>query len=459
MKLIKFILVLLILAPVIVRADGQKDNITLAIKTLKGYKTTLTSDEAVSLLEQESIEFSNIKAMNALGVSYSTGIGTEYNFDKAVRWFLSAASLGSIESYHNLGILYKNSKDRAKQNFMEACRYFKMGADSGSIICNYNYGFMLYKGLGCKQDYLEAIKYFKISALRMHAPSLYMLGLCYRNGYGVAVDLEKAKKYLLSSAKLGYKDAMDELKRKNPENRGSDNSYTDINIPATMPEIDGGITSPNLLLGNHSGVLIVYDWSGKNVIKEMPVSFSLSLKNDSAYGEMFLNNQKVLVSAQVSTNGALKLKNSKIYLNEYYSGVAPIEYQIDHLCFEQLGNRICGKLALYSMELREPERPMYIEIFQNSVSTTQVDNSETSIFVNPNPFDSEFIATFKSDVDIPSAEVRIFNQSGVLVFRQNIGALNCGINKVHLSPNLESGLYVLNIQTTNKTLKTLINKK
>lgn len=459
MKLTKFILVLLILTPAIVRADGQKDKITLAIKTLKGFKTTLNTSEAFSLLEKEATSFSNTKAMNALGVGYSVGIGTEYNFDKAVQWFQLAASLGSVESYHNLGMLYKNCKDRSKQNFMKASQYFKMGADSGSIICNYNYGFMLYKGLGCTQDYLEAIKYFKVSALSMHAPSLYMLGLCYRNGYGVTVDLEKAKKYLLSSARLGYKEALYELKRETSENCGRDSCYSGIDVPTTMPEVDKGWASPEVILGNHKGIVFVYDWSGKNVIKEMPISFSFILKNDSVSGEIFLNNQKMMVSAQANINGILKFKNNKINLNEYYSGSQPIEYQIDYINFEQLGNRICGKLGLYSMELREPERPMYVELFANDASVKQVDNSETNISVNPNPFDSELIATFKSDVDVPSAEVRIFSQSGILVFCQNIGGLSSGVNKVNLRPNLESGLYVLNILTTKKILKTLIKKK
>lgn len=436
-------------------SNGVRD----AINALQGTSKNMSHEEAITILTSYATNDTNAVAMNALGNVYASGIGTDMDMNKAVHWYEMAAANGMLIAYHNLGMIFKNATNGVEQDFTKACSYFSKGAAEGSPVCNYNYGFMLYKGLGCSQDYGKAVECFKKAAANKHAASLYMLGLCYRNGYGVDADNGVAKDYLVQSANLGHNDAIDELLRPEPENIGlTGDDIINDSLPQAMPQVEAGFLSVDMLTGVYDGILVTYDWSGQYILGEQPIKISMNSTEKEVTGKIHLNGQKVDFIAEIDNEGKLIFKNSEVLLDERYTGGdSGVKYNLQSAVLEKWNNRICGRLYLYSTLLNEPERPMYIEIMAGAADTA-TENSGNNVYISPNPFVHDFTAHFELDEDVPSVEVRIFNNDGTLAERQSFGALQKGDNQLNITPQVRQGSYILNIQTEKKTLRTIIRK-
>ena len=88
---------------------------------------------------------------------------------------------------------------------------------------------------------------------------------------------------------------------------------------------------------------------------------------------------------------------------------------------------------------------------------TRTDPVISRIYATPNPFDNDFTATFElKDPCVP--QVRIFDQSGVLVYSSSLGQMESGRHQVNLMPNVKKGTYVLNIKAGTQVLRTIIVK-
>lgn len=449
-------LAMLLLSTYCMAQTAVTQEVVKAAKVLKGQDSSISKDEAVRLLTTAASD-SNAYAMNVLGMAYLQGIGVEKNLEKAISWWMLAAQNGYAYAYHNLGMLYKNGKLGIKQDFVKACSYYKKGAESNSLVCCYNYGFMLYKGLGCKQSYEEAISYFLKAAAKKHSPSLYMLGLCYRNGYGVEQDEEMGKYYLTQAANLGYRDAQAELRRVNPENCMED--IMDVNnVKYSLPETSGLITED--LIGKYEGVLVLYDWSGKYILGEKPIFTDLKLQDGKLDGTLKVESQLIRLNGVVSDNGKVSFENTDIVLKERYVGENGSKYRIDYAELNTYGGKISGKLGLYSLELNEPERPIYIELEKaNGALASAKQNKNNRIVVSPSPFETDFVASFTLESDTPQLDIRIFNQSGAMVEHATYGAMQKGKQEIRLAPSLRNGVYVLNIQSKTQMFRTIITKK
>ena len=141
-------------------------------------------------------------------------------------------------------------------------------------------------------------------------------------------------------------------------------------------------------------------------------------------------------------------------------GVNGSKYRIDYAELNAFGGKIRGKLGLYSLELNEPERPIYIELEKaNGVWTSAERNKNDRIVVSPSPFETEFMASFTLESDTPQLDVRIFNQSGTMVNHITYGTMQKGKQEIRLAPSLRSGIYVLNIQSKTQVFRTIITKK
>ena len=450
-------LVMLLLPACVMAQKGVHQEVLKAAKVLKGQDASMSKDAAVRLLTTAAND-SNAYAMNVLGMVYLQGIGVEKNVDKAISWWMLAAQNGYAYAYHNLGMLYKNGKLGIKQDFVKACSFYKKGAEANSLACCYNYGFMLYKGLGCQQSYEEAISYFQKAAVKKHSPSLYMLGLCYRNGYGVEKDEEMGKFYLTQAANLGYRDALAELRHVNPENYMED-IMDENNEKYSIPEGFSGFFAEDLI-GKYEGVLVLYDWSCKYILGEKPIFVDLKLHDGKLEGLLKVEDQLIRLNGIVSDNGKISFENTDIVLKERYVGENGSKYRIDYAELNAFGGKIRGKLGLYSLELNEPERPIYIELEKaNGVWTSAERNKNDRIVVSPSPFETEFMASFTLESDIPQLDVRIFNQSGTMVNHITYGTMQKGKQEIRLAPSLRSGIYVLNIQSKTQVFRTIITKK
>ena len=439
------------------------DEVMHAVGVLKGIYQDYTKEKAVSILLNAAENDTVAYAMNALGLAYMEGIGTEQNAEKAISWLKKAGENGYCDAYHNLGVIYKLGKCGEKQNFTAAYNAFIKGAEAGSDACRYGAGFMLYKGLGCAQDYGKAMELFQTASDNGNVYATYMLGLCYRNGYGTAQDEEQGMELLNQAATLGYSAAIEEMSRKNPENYlsgiiVSDSAFTDI--PASMPEIKADVNDTTLLRGKYSGCVVMYDWSGRHVLGEKPVCMSVSRTGEEISGYLLLGTDSVPFKADITAEGSLKFKKSYVSLKERYTFNGKVQYRLDSADLDIWNDRIRGRLSLYSLSQREPERPMYMELYRGAYGKTDNDNTCANgyIAIAPNPFDSQFDAIFELRENA-TATARVFDKFGVLIWQQSLGTFEAGKHKVTLSPDIRPGYHVLNISAGKQVLRTIIVKK
>lgn len=442
---------------------GQVANTSIdhAVRILKGIDTDKTHDWAIKVLESSAVNDSSAYAMNSLGLAYMAGIGVDADSTKAVKWLECAGQGGYADAYHNLGMIFKYSRCGVRQDFERAYKYFYTGADSGSISCIYDKGFMLYKGLGCKQSYKEAVKCFQTAAESKHSPSLYMLGLCYRNGYGVEKNTAAASDYLNRSAILGYRDAREELNRNNEETY-LHNLYSDSGehsyIPNSIPNVSTEINDINLIDGNYQGHLVMYDWSGNFILGEKPLTMSANRNGSEVFGSMVVGADTVPFRAAITDNNKLTFQKGNLMLYERYEQGGKVKYRMDNMKFDLWDNKISGILNLYSLKLKEPERPMYFELHRNNVDGASQEDKYSYISISPNPFELSFKAAFElqNDADI---QARIFNIYGMMEWQKELGNFKKGKNEILLSPNIKPGKYILSIKAGKQTLRTIIIKE
>ncbi len=437
--------------------SGQEEDIDVAIKTLKGSNTKMSVSQAFLYLKSIN-DTTNVRVANALGVAYSAALGVQRDINQAAFYFQRAAGNGYLPAYRNLGMLFKNTGSRETQDLKRACAYFKAGAEKGYLPCFYYYGFMLYKGLGCQQNYAKALELFNKAAEKKHAPSLYMLGLCYRNGYGTSQNFDTSKKYLLSAAHLGFQPAVDEIKNRYPENSGINIDSITISYQEGIPILEPGMNSVSSYIGEHKGIIVTYDWSGKYIISQKPFCIDLQSINDSIKGYITLGDDKINISGIFNPNGILRLADNNIMLYNRYLGQEKAKYSIDSASLTDFGNKLCGNLSLYSYALMEPEKPMYFEIYKN-IKNDEFVNEKGMITVVPNPFESEIKLSFTSKESNAEAYVNIYNQQGLLVDQHIINNINKGDNSIVLHPQMKTGAYVLSVQISSSILRTIILKK
>ena len=434
-----------------------------AVRVLKGIDTDQTKQWAVALLKDAAENDTASYAMNTLGLVYMAGIGVEQDTAQAVEWLEKAAAHGYGDAYHNLGMMYKDGTGGVRQDFEKAYSLFRTGAENCSVTCKYDTGFMLYKGLGCPQDYARSAELFSEAAESDHSPSLYMLGLCYRNGYGVEQDIARATACLKRAAMLSFGPAMEELLRPEPENYLHEElveNETYGSIPDQMPDISPEVNDTSLVFGHHQGFVVMYDWSGHFILGEKPVSMDFYRKEDGKVsGTMILGSDTIPFAASLTGNGKLHFADGRLLLNERYNK-GKVNYRMDSATLDLWQDKIRGRLCLYSLKLREPERPMYIELSArgNIDGDVSADERYSVIHAMPNPFTQEFDAAFEL-AESCQAQVRIFDQSGRMAFSQDLGVLQAGEHHVKVAPAIKNGTYVLNIRAGRQMLRTIIVKK
>lgn len=458
---------LYVLAPANSYAQNKiNDNVIEAANVLKGINKQMSKQQALNVLKKKA-DSGNAYAMNAVGMAYMCGIGTAIDSTKTIKYLDLAGEKGNAESYHNLGMMYKNSQAGVAQNFKKACLWFEKGVNKGSVMCNYDLGFMAYKGLGCEQNYEKAVGLFQKASDYDIPQALYMLGLCYRNGYGVKQDFEKATFYLERAGKLGYIDALIELKRTEPENHLSE-TISDKNfkfsVPSEMPEINISVNDTSNISGNYKGYIVMYDWSGKYILGEKPILLSIDKSGNVISGKLSINKDLVSLKGEIGSDGCIKFADTHLKLGERYSGPEGVDYRLDYAQLELWPNKISGEFGLYSNLLREPERPMYIELERAGTANytkgdTNSDETLSSISIAPNPFVDTFNATIELVEDVKNVQARFFSNTGMMEQVINLGDMAKGKHEVMLSPNIRNGLYVLNVTAGKQVLRTIISKK
>ena len=339
-----------------------EDYVRHAVGVLKGVFFDYSQEEAIKILHEVAEQDSMPYAMNALGRAYLKGTGVKKNMREALHWLEEAGKHGIADAFHDVGAVYKEGRSGIRQDFAKAYDAFLQGARLGSKKCSYDAGYMLYKGLGCEQSYAKAIELFDVAVKKGNSAAMYMLGLCYRNGYGTEQDEDKAMEWLNKAADNGSTAAEEELAREYPENRLHKTLVASNDIKS-IPETNGVVKDAAMLKGDYAGCLVVCDWSGEYLLKELPVEISVLRNGNEATGNIFIKGYgKIPFSAEVREDGMLKFKDSYAELKERYTKKGKVRYRLDYAKLDIWKDGAKGELSVYSLNHKEPEKPIYIHL-------------------------------------------------------------------------------------------------
>ena len=141
-------------------------------------------------LERMATNFDDPKAQYDLGVLYDK----QDEWEKAARWYKSAAKGGMPMAQYSLGALYDEQDEWEK-----AARWYKSAAEGGVPMAQHNLGGLYHQ----REEWEKAARWYK-SAAKLGVPNAqYRLGLLYHQ----QDELEQAARWYKSAAKLGVPDA------------------------------------------------------------------------------------------------------------------------------------------------------------------------------------------------------------------------------------------------------------
>ncbi len=466
--LLKLYIPALLLAGITITNANAQDAVTneqvkAATALATGSSGRINRAKAFELLTNYANQ-GNPRAMNGLGLMYIQGHLFPADSVKAIEWLTKAGEGGFIPAWNNLGMIYKYAHGGVKQDQQKAYSYFEKAAEAGHPNGYYNAGYMLYKGLGCKQDYEKAFEYFKKGAEQSYSPAMYMLGLCYRNGYGVERSRGDAYYWLAEATRMEYKFATDELEAEEPENPESVTrlrSTQELNVPEQMAKVEHLIPE-NQIAGTYEGVLVTYDWSGKNIIGESPLLLQLEQDGEARQivGQWIEPGKDTILLQATREPDKLTFTETRQYRSDHYAVDGPVLFLFNEAEIQIItdGNTttLAGNIRMYSPETMEPERPMYLSLRKAAAGITGDKATLTQpVKVYPSPFSNELNVSFEQ-TESCDVSVGIYNYSGVCVHLYNAGNLPVGMQHLSLTTALPAGTYIVKLFCGKKSHQVIV---
>lgn len=400
-------------------------------------------------------EEGDAQCMYQLYRCFSKGWGTKQDFSKALFWLQKAADKSHQTAIKELVLAFKDGRFGAEQNLSLACQYAIRLSELNNSTGHYQYGYMLYKGLGCTQNYEKAMECFEKAALQGHGSSMYMLGLCYRNGYGVPANRDIARSWLIKAAEKGVRAAREELEIPMAETEGSTMATRSFSAGNPVPETFRKVEHQMIIgmSGCYSGTLVTYDYSGKHVVSQKPLSMEINITGDEADICWTEEDKEPVTLHGISCDSLLVFNKATYHRSDHYSRSTPISWEFvsSAMTAETKNGKtmLYGNLQQFSPEVKEMEKPMYFVAEKTSEITPHKGSNEALNFhVTPNPFRDVIHVSF---VLTQSAEcfLRLYSANGILVMDKTLGTLKEGNHNVELTPEIVPGTYVLRLSCGN----------
>jgi hypothetical protein len=105
----------------------------------------------------------NMAAQYNIGVMYSSGIGVEEDYEKAIEWLGKAALQGDQQAQVNLGVMHGYGQG-VPINHSEAIRWFSMAAKNGVGFAQYNLGMQYFFGKGVPADKIRGASWWMLAS-------------------------------------------------------------------------------------------------------------------------------------------------------------------------------------------------------------------------------------------------------------------------------------------------------
>lgn len=397
----------------------------------------------------------DVKCMYQLYRCLLKGWGTEQDFPKAISWLKQAAEKGHEAALKELFLAYKDGRYGVEQNLPLACQCAVRLSSLNNSTGLYQYGYLLYKGLGCAQNYEKAMDCFGKAAMKGHGPSMYMLGLGYRNGYGVPVDRDMARTWLMRAAEKGVRAACEELETALGETEGNAVATRTLSrgnaIAETYQQVEHRMTAD--MSGCYLGTLFMYDYSGKRLVNQKPLSMEITVTGDEAHIRWMEGTEEVVTLDGISNDSLLLFNRAIYHKSDHYSRSTPISWEFVSSALNTKNENgkiiLCGNLQQYSPETKEREKPIYFIAEKTSSNSLYKEaNDVLSFSVTPNPFRDVMHVSFV----LPQSEecyLRLYSVNGTLVMDKALGTLGAGSHNIEIAPKLAPGAYVLRLSCRN----------
>jgi TPR repeat protein len=414
----------------------------------------------------------NAKAMNAVAIQYTKGLGVDSNFNLAVYWYTQAATNGYTKALVNLGMLYKHkASDSAAYSI--ACSYFNQALQANEPSAFFAQGYMLYKGLGCTQSYANALALFNQGILINQASCMYFKGLCFKFGYGITGNADSSNYYINKAALLGYKQANAEIYNNNQNttaSRGINKTQTTRNENNEKQETRNAVferiikTNQQLNLnGQFKGEILQYDYSGKKLIAQIPIILQVSTSNNIITGDLILNNSQSIKLKAIQQGNQLIFSQTTIQQTNNKTNNTKHQTPNNVFVFKSAtlnletkndSNYLTGSLQLFNTYTHETEKPINIKLSQqkNSITDNPKPQTPNNVSIFPNPTNGNFTISF--NLSKPSAvKINIYNQQGKIVYTKIVESLPQGKQNIIIDFSNSlwggggAGIYTAQIQT------------
>jgi TPR repeat protein len=398
------------------------------------------------------------KAMNAIAIMYSKGIGVDSSISNAMYWYTKAIQAGYTKAIMNAGMLQKHIATDSV-GYAKAVSYFTTAVQQQNTSAYFALGYMYYKGLGCTQSYIQAIDLFKQGILHKRADCMYFLGLCYKNGYGVTVNTDSSNKYIDLAAQHGYTQANSYFAnsasglQQRSANRGSNNSLSSIGVfqneeknnikqlaYSYIPKSKTAIT----LMGSYKGLFTQYDYSGKQIKVQVPLEIQLFKQpNNIVTGNFYFNSSDKPIEVKAIQQGNQLLFSQTVIsldskqLNKTAQGNTQLVFKNANLqqTVKDDTAYLQGTIQVYNSFTNETDKPVTINLKAkqvaqiNEVKTTQ--ESQVKLFPNP----TKNTITLQFNLKEESAlKVNVYDIKGGLVFTKIVSSLQKGSNSLTINP-------------------------
>jgi hypothetical protein len=469
MKFLLTAILLLVYAGMLAQTRHQATNqsaVELAATYMNG-SNGYKPQQAFALYTQSARE-GNAKAMNALGIHYSKGLGVTADVSKAFEWFEKAAQQGYTNAWINLGNLYQRGAGAAI-NFQQAYQCYQKAALAGNKEGAYKAAYLLYKGLGVTQDYTRAYKLFYASSAAGYSPAMYFLGLCYRNGYGVARNADSARYWLTRAAVKGSEQAKQELAMASPEN-----PVQPIALPAAIasPAIQALQSSKyqrvkhNVqerdLPGKYTGYAVKYDWSGQHIVSVSSLAVTIGASGSVITGSWKEDDAVTATVNAVLTPSSLVFHNTQYGRTHHYSAGKPETFEFKEAALQLVqqddGILLYGNLQLYSPSRQEPGKPYYAVLKKASPAGKLEAITISDLQTYPNPFTSALTVSFTLNRE-STVSLAIYTIDGKRLSGDAPALLLPGSYKRTLSVNQPAGTYLVQLECNGETRSVKISKQ
>lgn len=433
--------------------------------------------KAFALYKQRA-DTGEAKAMNAVALMYTKGLGVDSSFSNAIYWYIKAAQNGYAKALVNIGMLYKH-KATDSVGYAHACSYYSQAVQAQEPSAYFALGYMYYKGLGCTQSYTNALNLFKQGLAYNRPDCMYFIGLCYKFGYGVTANADSAERYLDKAALLGYTQANNYFANTTPTgiasrttNRGVNSSSPLSNWRGAGGEAEKQETkndefryipksqTPIQIIGTYTGFLTQYDYSGKQIIAQIPLTIELFKQSNSIItGNFILDNNQVIKLQAIQQGNQLLFSQTALTQQQQTTRNRKRETKFVfktaqlQLIEPSLGNKgsdtsiLKGNIQLFNTYTNETDKPISITLKGKASHPSPLGEGQgvrsNNLAISPNPVTNEFTLSF--NLPKPSAcKFSIHNMQGQIMYTafKEFGQKGSQQFKVQ-NLSLANGIYVV----------------